>query len=123
MSSATDSDTAIAPMPPRESARGYILAVCLFNGALLSFCLCLVCMRTAVGTVDMPGASFGISKANLQVVNIAAMLSALPMMLVTGTVFLLLKPRRKWWTLVPAIGIPLFGAAVFAVFLLSCLAT
>ena len=80
-------------------------------------------MRILVGPVNGPGTILGLSESNLQLVNIAAMFLATPMMAVTGVVFFILKPRQKWWTLAPAILIPVLGACAFGFFLLSGLTT
>jgi len=56
-------------------------------------------------------------------VNIATAVLATPTIVGTVIVFAVLSNQRKWWTLVPALLIPIFGGCTFVLFLFSGLST
>lgn len=118
-----DIDSASMPAKPNVSGRYSILVCCVVSGMLLSFGICLACLRIVVGTFNGPGASLGLSGPNLHFVDIAAMFLAMPTMVVTVIVFAFLSPPRKLWAIVPAVLIPLLGGCMFAIFLISGLST
>ena len=118
-----NSDSIAMSSSQQAPRRHFVLLCSLVNGTLLSFGVCVVCMRIALGAVDLPGSTFGISAANFQIVNIAAFVLTIPTTIITLIVFYLGRSGRDWWTLAPALLIPALGGCGFLLFLISGLST
>ena len=105
--------------PTDETSGWKPLVVSIIVSGLLSYSLCILVMKMLVGSPGAFEAVLGLSRDNFRFASFVAGFTFLISICGDSLLFAVLSQRRKWLTLIVAIGLPLIASALFALFVIA----